>query len=46
MLKIGEKVKATCLDGDVFVGFLASVDIGIDPKNPTHACIFLDEWGQ
>lgn len=43
MLEIGEKVKATCKDGDVYIGILTRVCIGMDPKDRTQACIFLLE---
>jgi hypothetical protein len=41
--EIGEKVIAEHKDGDIFIGTLTSVLIGVDSENPTKASITIED---
>lgn len=42
-IHIGTKVKATCLNGEIYEGILHDVCIGIDKEQPAQASIIISE---
>lgn len=39
----GQKVRATCIDGEIYEGILYEICLGISKEEPTQASIILEE---
>lgn len=43
VIEEGQKVKATCLNGAVYVGIIYKICLGLDKEKPTEASIFISK---
>lgn len=44
-IEVGMKVKAECINGEIYIGTLTHICLGMSSEEPTQASIILEEGG-